>query len=286
MPFTGRRVALAGSLALLLLTSGARFSFPPKQFQFEAPLGTLAGLGDLDFALRVPKQAQTSDLVIEVDGTPVPGPFTRARRNLVTGALSGLGAGRHEVEARIVIPIEDDYSVELRATTFFELVTLDRPDVCEILNQADCLFPFPSSRYLEKAKTKTGWRVAFPQDAMPPVSVRTAANFFLGVRFPLDPTHLNTHDGFSPTVQILMNFPGGADLALSDAAILRQSTRTFDLRSLESDSPTLLIDAQTGERIAHFLENDVGATGEFLARQATILRPARSLDPGHRYIVA
>src|SRR3990172_5144286 len=290
MPFAwGRRFGLAGSLALLLLATdatGARFSFPPKKFQFESPLGTLAAPGDVDFALRVPKRADVEDLVIEVDGTPVAGPFTRARRNRVTGKFSGFGPGRHEVVARIVVLVEDDFSVELRTTTFFEIVSLDRSDVCEVLNQAQCLFPFPSSRYLEKAKTKTGWRVAFPQEAMPLVSVKTPVNFFLGIRSPLDPTPLNEHDGFSPTVQILMQFPGGADLALSNAAILRPATRSFDLRSLESDSPTLIVDAQTGERVAHFVENDGGATGEFLEGQATILRPARSLEPGHRYIVA
>ena len=290
MPFAWRRrFGLAGSLAILLLATdatGARFSFPPKKFQFESPLGTLAAPGDVDFALRVPKRAAVDDLVIEVDGTPVAGPFTRARRNRVTGKFSGFGPGRHEVVARIVVLVEDDFSVELRTTTFFEIVSLDRSDVCEVLNQAQCLFPFPSSRYLEKAKTKTGWRVAFPQEAMPLVSVKTPVNFFLGIRSPLDPTPLNQHDGFSPTVQILMQFPGGADLALSNAAILRPATRSFDLRSLESDSPTLLVDAQTGERVAHFVENDGGATGEFLEGQATILRPARSLEPGHRYIVA
>ncbi len=288
MPFAWRRrFALASSLAWLLLATdatGAKIS--PKQFRFESPLGTLAAPGNVGFSLRVPKRADVDDLVIEVDGTPVAGPFTRARRNLVTGSFSGYGPGRHDVVARLVVPVEDDFSVELRSTTFFEIVMLDRPDVCEILNQAECLFPFPSSRYLEKAKTKTGWRVAFPQEAMPLVSVKTVLNFFIGVRSPLDPTPINQHDGFSPTAQVLMHFPGGADLALSNAAILRPPTRTFDLRSLESDSPTVLIDGQTGERILHFVENDVGATGPFLARQATILRPGRSLEPGHRYVVA
>ncbi len=281
------RAILLLSLAPLLLTTGGRFSFPPKQFRFQAPTGTLAEVGQtVDFELRVPSRARTEDLVIEVDGTPLPGPFTRTRRNRVTGTFVGFGAGRHEVEARLTMPVEDDFSVELQAATFFELVTLDRPDVCEILNQAECLFPFPSSRYLEKAKTRTGWRVAFPQAAMPAVAVKNVLNFLTGDRFNLDPTPFNQHDGFSPTVQILMNFPGGVDLGLSNAAILHPDTRTFDLRSLESDSPTLLIDARTGQRIAHFVENDVGATGAFLAKQATILRPARSLDPGRRYIVA
>jgi hypothetical protein len=288
MPFTWRlRVGLAGSLVGLLLAadaSGVKIS--PKQFQFRSPLGTLAGPGDVDFELRVPKQADLDGLVIEVDGTPVAGPFSRPKRNLVTGTFAGFGPGRHDVVARLDVDLEDDFSVELRSTTFFEIVVLDRPDVCEILNQAECLFPFPSSRYLEKAKTKTGWRVALPQEAMPLVSVKTVVNFFLGVRSPLDPTPFNQHDGFSPTAQVLMHFPGGADLALSNAAILRPATRTFDLRSLESDSPTVLIDAQTGERILHFVENDAGATGAFLPKQATILRPGRSLEPGRRYIVA
>jgi hypothetical protein len=254
-----------------------------NQFRFEEPRGTLAEVGPVEFELRVPAQARTEDLTVEVDGTPVP--FERSGRH-VEGVFSGLGEGRHEVEARVRVPGHGDSGKELRTTTWFELVTLDRPDVCEILNQEECLFPFPSSRYLEKADTETGWRVALPQEAMPLVSVRTPLNFFLGIRFPLDPTPLNQHDGFSPTVQILMHFPGGVDLAASDAAILRPATRTFDLRSLQKDSPTLLIDAETGERVLHFVENDGQATGQFLPGQATVLRPAQSLEPGHRYIVA
>jgi hypothetical protein len=47
-----------------------------------------------------------------------------------------------------------------------------------------------------------------------------------------------------------------------------------------------LIDAVTGERIPHFLENDVHAVGQYAARQATFLRPGKSLLPGHHYIIA
>src|SRR5262249_30653890 len=63
--------------------------------------------------------------------------------------------------------------------------------------------------------------------------------------------------------------------------------RTYDGRSLDADSPSVLIDADTNEHIIHFLELDAHAAGaQIPSRQAVFLRPGKSLTPGHRYIVA
>jgi hypothetical protein len=100
--------------------------------------------------------------------------------------------------------------------------------------------------------------------------------------------------------QILMHFPQGLDLELSDAARLLEpgccgqpagppwiDTRTYTERSLDSDSPSVLMKADTGERILHFLEIDARAEGlEIPGRQVVFLRPGLSLEPGERYIVA
>jgi hypothetical protein len=114
---------------------------------------------------------------------------------------------------------------------------------------------------------------------------------------PLDPAPLDVYDGFAPTAQILMHFPQGVDLAASGAPVLIAPTpfepqptpyvglRTQDGRSTETDSPTVLLDADTGERVLHWVELDAGAAGN-PARQVLFLRPGRSLTPGHRYIVA
>ncbi|MFQ5513414.1 MAG: hypothetical protein ACE5FG_03170 [Myxococcota bacterium] len=158
---------------------------------------------------------------------------------------------------------------------------------CEELNAAECLLPYPSTALMVPASTPTGWRVNLPATGMPKMN---------GAPYLPDP--INELDGFQPFVAILTHFPEGVDPELSDAARLLPAgccgqppgppwvdTRTYTARSLDSNSPTVLMDADTGERILHFIEPDAHAAGN-LARQATILRPARLLTPGHRYIVA
>jgi hypothetical protein len=114
---------------------------------------------------------------------------------------------------------------------------------------------------------------------------------------PLDPSPWTEADGFSPTVQILMHFPAGVDVEASGASRLLapgccgqlnqtpyQDVRTHDTSSLDPDSPSVLLDVDTGERVLHWLETDARTAN--LQRQALIMRPAVSLVPGHRYIVA
>ncbi|MFP6640799.1 MAG: calcium-binding EGF-like domain-containing protein, partial [Myxococcota bacterium] len=113
---------------------------------------------------------------------------------------------------------------------------------------------------------------------------------------PVDPAPLNRFDGFAPTVQILVHLEG-VDVALSGASrLLPEGTpqtppyvdlRTHDDTSLAADSPTILMDADTGERILHWVEVDqTPAALADLSRQVLFLRPALALEPGHRYIVA
>jgi hypothetical protein len=158
---------------------------------------------------------------------------------------------------------------------------------CEILNSAECLLPYPSSRFLvADGTTATGLRVNLPAAGMPTV---------VGPAF--DPAPYNQLDGFSPMVQIMTNFPQGVDLQQSDAARLLApeccgqpagppwvNTRTYNSRSLDADSPSVLIKASTGEHILHWLEIDARTTDP--KRQTLFVRPAVSLEPGTRYIVA
>jgi hypothetical protein len=158
---------------------------------------------------------------------------------------------------------------------------------CEILNSVECLLPYPSSRFLVvDGSTDTGLRVDLPAAGMPSVNGP-----------PIDPAPYNQLDGFSPMVQILMNFPQGVDLQLTDAARLLEpeccgqpvgppwiDTRAYTDRSLDGDSPSLLIKASTGEHILHWLELDGRTTDP--ARRVLFLRPGVSLEPGERYIVA
>ncbi len=244
-------------------------------FRFEAPLpGQLSQVGPLGFELRLPPHPKQANLVIELDGQPLdPSSFERGRRQ-VSGPLPPLGPGAHELRASIELrPVPFLPARVLHAAAAFELVQLENPEECEILSRADCLLPYPSSRFQAPAETPTGWRLAFPVAGMP-----------LQFGRPISPDMLGQLDGFSPLVQVLMNFPGGVDLERSGAAQLLSDRRTHDDRSLDRNSPTVLVDLETGERVLHFVELDARLTDP--ARRLFFLRPAQSLRPGHRYAVA
>lgn len=95
----------------------------------------------------------------------------------------------------------------------------------------------------------------------------------------MDPREWNTLDGFSPGAMMLVLFPEGIDLVQSRAPAI-----TGYARSLEADSPTVILDADTGERIIHFAELDADGTND--SNRSLILRPGVRLKEAHRYIVA
>lgn len=141
---------------------------------------------------------------------------------------------------------------------------------CDFLIEEKCLLPYPSSVFLAPdATTPTGFRLNYTRDAMPPTR---------GGRR-IDPAEWNTLDGFSPGPEIVALFPEGVDLVASDVPAI-----TNIARSLEADSPTVVINAATGEHVVHFAELDVRATRP--ATQAFIIRPAVRLREATRYIVA
>ncbi len=149
---------------------------------------------------------------------------------------------------------------------------------CEVLNVAggNCLLPYPSSFFeSEDSSTPTGRRIAYGLRAMPANSD--------GVH--IDPAPWRSLDGFSPGATIIVNFPQGVDLAASKVP------PATDLgASLASQSPTVLLDADSGERIEHFGEVDVstGASGDPVQppTQAFMIRPGRRLKNAGHYIVA
>lgn len=145
-----------------------------------------------------------------------------------------------------------------------------QPQVCDFLVPEVCLYPYPSSFFLVRdPDTPTGWRMNYARAAMP-------ANH-RGVH--IDPKEWNTLDGFSPGAMMLALFPEGVDLTASGAPSI-----TNYPRSLEPDSPTVILDADTGERIPHFAEMDADGTSD--ADRSLILRPGVRLQERHRYIVA
>lgn len=143
-----------------------------------------------------------------------------------------------------------------------------RPE-CENLNPNHCLLPWPSSRYLvDDPSSRTGKRLALPIEAMP---VNRGHD-------PVDPTPYNTQDGFSPMTSMMTVFPGHIDPAgLADANHIE--------RSLTDASPTVVLDAETGERVPHFAELD-GWTDANPELRSFYIRPAVRLREDRSYIVA
>lgn len=134
---------------------------------------------------------------------------------------------------------------------------------CNPLGAGACLAPWPSSAFeIDDPTTVTGRRLAIPEDAIPRGASDEA----------IDPARWNALDGFVPTTPIIVELPGGvasADLPAAD---------NMDL-SLAADSPTVILDLTTGQRVAHHAEIDDDS-------QALILHPAARLAFGHRYAVA
>jgi hypothetical protein len=241
--------------------------------------GQLSLAGPVPLSLWLPFGASAQSLSVAVDGAPVDPTSLTIQGPRVFGTLAGLLAGPHTLDVTV-----DARRGSVSRSIGFELVALENPDECEILNAVACALPFPSSRFLERAHTRTGYRVVYGPNTLP-VYNRLESLGYVTETKPVDPTPFLQNDGFSPTVQALMHFPGGIDPELSDAPRLHPETRSFDARGLDPSSPTVLIDFQTGRRVNHWIENDARPR-RANPRIVTFLRPTESLLPGHRYIVA
>jgi hypothetical protein len=138
---------------------------------------------------------------------------------------------------------------------------------CDPMVPSKCGFPFPSSVYLTKdATTATGLRVAFGATTLP-----------LHQGKPTDPSAWNDSDGFSTGQAPMTHMPGATSTGLP-------TQHDLD-RSLADDSPTILIDASTGERVPHFAELDMSAGTQEDSR-ALLIRPVVRLKDATRYVVA
>lgn len=148
---------------------------------------------------------------------------------------------------------------------------LAEPDSIPTCTAADptCLLPWPSSRFLvDDPTTRTRHRVQLPAEYMP-------VNAY-GV--PVDPAPWNASDGFSAMSTIVVSLP-----ARIDPAQLDDWQHTED--SLGASNATILLDATTGERVAHFAEIEQAADAD-PAATTLYIRPAARLAEDHRYVVA
>lgn len=132
------------------------------------------------------------------------------------------------------------------------------PD-CDPIAPEHCLFPFPNDYWLVDG------RVAFGKNALPKVN---------GVS--IDASSWADSDGFSAG-QAPMTF-------LPDATASGLPPHEDIGRSTQPDSPTILMNADTGELVPHFSEIDASTFhGD---DRALLLRPAVRLRSRTRYIVA
>ena len=139
---------------------------------------------------------------------------------------------------------------------------------CNPLGGYRCSLPFPSSLYMiEDETTPTGFRLDIPEGALPVSDDGVAIN----------PAPFNPHDGFSPAAPIITAFAIGVN------GSNLPSWTDLDA-SLSPDSPTLVIDMETGELVPHFAELDANASSP--DEQALYIRPAVLLEGGRRYAVA
>ena len=141
---------------------------------------------------------------------------------------------------------------------------------CDNTQTLRCFLPWPSSVFLaEDSSTETGFRVDVPDEGLPrnqygEVIDRSVAweNF----------------DGFSPAGSMLAGFWGKVD----DSPL---ADETMIPATLETSSQTLLIDADTGELVAHFAEIDKWRNDDD-GTTSLYMRPATRLQENHRYVAA
>jgi hypothetical protein len=133
---------------------------------------------------------------------------------------------------------------------------------CDPLVPTACALPFPSNVWtVADATMPTRRHVEFGPTTLPG---------------PTDPAPFRLSDGFSPGAGIMAHLPGATITGLPSPLTIA--------RSLDGDSPTVLIEAETERRVVHFSELDQSHPND--DRRVLIVRPVVRLKPSTRYIVA
>ena len=144
---------------------------------------------------------------------------------------------------------------------------------CDFLDPFACLLPFPNDLWTRPdPTTPTGLRLNLPLSAMP----RNAAGK------PIDPTDLNRSDGWSTGTPILTKVPG---LTLNGFRLSGIVPQTDMARAFDAEQPVVLIDAETGRRQPIWAEMDRHPQTKD-GNRVLMIRPARNLETGRRYVVA
>ncbi|HSO00464.1 MAG TPA: hypothetical protein VLS89_19365, partial [Candidatus Nanopelagicales bacterium] len=249
--------------------------------------GTVVGLEGAGLVLQ---NNGGDDLSIDADGsfgflmTLAPG-----QAYSVTVSAQPTGPSQHcWVEGGDGIVGESDVNdVLVRCSVDPSTIDLTDADRCDPLDPAYCLFPFPNDHFtVEDPDTDTLRRVALRQESMP-LTASVDLSPYIGASpgtlvtpggVHMDPAEWNRSDGFSPGQMVLTLVPG-LDLEQSGIGGIDHMNR-----SMEDDSPLVVIDADTGDRHLVWGELDSYASGD--PTRALILRAGTNFREGHRYIVA
>ncbi len=146
---------------------------------------------------------------------------------------------------------------------------------CDNIAPTQCGYPFPSNVYLDDdptGKLPSGKRLTFGATTLPKTQ---------GLR-PVDPSIFHDKDGFSVGSGVLAHLPGATSTGMATPNSIE--------RSLEEDHPSVLIEADTGRRVPHWVDLDYSAkrdgTDDTDDERSIIIRPAEVLKFGTRYIAA
>lgn len=140
-----RQFALLAFLTFLILAplAGCESSIedaPPALALLRPADDQLSLAGEVQVRIQVPPAVTADDLVVALDGTPVEIALHRDGDDVV-GMLPGVEVGDHVLSVEAL----GDGGAR-RAEARFETIALHNPDECEILNNTECLLPYPSSR--------------------------------------------------------------------------------------------------------------------------------------------
>ncbi|WP_434427773.1 hypothetical protein [Nannocystis pusilla] len=138
---------------------------------------------------------------------------------------------------------------------------------CDPLDPNYCLFPFPNNVYTTAdATTPTGRRVALPRNSLPMSTggILPETDVFAEL------------DGFSGGLPGMVHMPGATITGLPGPWSIELS--------VTPDSPTIVLDVDTGELVPHFTELDMSHGDD--ARRTLLIRPVTRPRDGARLIYA
>ena len=148
-------------------------------------------------------------------------------------------------------------------------VSVPNTDGCDNLNPLHCMLPFPSDAFLiEDNSTVTGLRVNYAENTLPVSGSLSNSGESVQIE------SLNLLDGMSLSTQIMTAFSTLPDLT----GVADQYSIGL---SMEAGHATTLLNLDTGEKVAHWVETDARADDD----SATIvfIRTLRSLEPNTAY---